>query len=82
MIELKKTCCTKIIVPGGTLLETVSVVGYSERKEKIQENVCFYREMFWVNNFGLVRGVHIVLVLIFTNKIPHTGDTESFDRCG
>ena len=59
MVKLKNLSCTKLIVHSGTLLKSVSAVGFLE-KQSFWENVSFHREMFCVTNF--------LLVLIFIKK--------------
>ena len=52
---------------GGTLLKSVSAVGFSE-KPSFGESVSFRREMFCVTNFLLVLHICIVNAMIFSNK--------------
>ena len=68
MVKLKNQFCTKIIVHGGTLLKSVSAVGFSE-KPSFWESVSFCREMFCVTNFLLVLRICIVNAIIFIKKI-------------
>ena len=68
MVKLKNQFCTKIIVHGGTLLKSVSAVGFSE-KPSFWEGVSFCREMFCVTNFLLVLRICIVNAMIFIKKI-------------
>ena len=67
MVKLKNLSCTKIIVHGGTLLKSVSAVGFSE-KPSFWESVSFHREMFCVTNFLLVLRICIVNAMIFIKK--------------
>ena len=67
MVKLKNLSCTKIIVHGGTLLKSVSAVGFSE-KPSFWESVSFRREMFFVTNFLLVLRICIVNAMIFSKK--------------
>ena len=67
MVKLKNQFCTKIIVHGGTLLKSVSAVGFSE-KPSFWESVSFRREMFCVTNFLLVLRICIVNAMIFSKK--------------
>ena len=53
---------------GGTLLKSVSAVGFSE-KPSFWESVSFCREMFCVTNFLLVLRICIVNAMIFSKKI-------------
>ena len=67
MVEMKKLSCTKIIVHCGTLLKSVSAVGFSE-KPSSRESVSFHFEMFCATNFGLVLSICIVNAMIFIKK--------------
>ena len=51
----------------GTLLKSVSAVGFLKRKKKTSfwESVSFDREMFYVTNFWLVLRISIVNAMIF-----------------
>ena len=68
MVKFKNLSCTKIIVHGGTLLKSVSAVGFSE-KSSFLESVSFHREMFCPTNFLLIPRICIVNVMIFIKKI-------------
>ena len=52
---------------GGTLLKSVSVVGFLETPSS-WEYVSFHREVFCVTNFGLVIRIFIVNAMIFIKK--------------
>ena len=52
---------------SGTLLKSVSAVGFSE-KTSFWESVSFHREMFHVTNFELVLRICIVNAMIFIKK--------------
>ena len=52
---------------GGTLLKSVSAVGFSE-KPSFWESVSFHREMLDVTNFGLALCICIVNAIIFIKK--------------
>ena len=67
MVNLKNLSCTKIIVHGGTLLKSVSAVGFSE-KPSFWESVSFRRTNFCVTNFLLVLRICIVNAMIFSKK--------------
>ena len=67
MVKLKNLSCTKIIVHGGTLLKSVSAVGFLE-KPSFWESVVFRRKMFCVTNFLLVLRICIVNAMIFIKK--------------
>ena len=67
MVKLKNQFCTKIIVHGGTLVKSVSAVGFSE-KPSFWESVSFHREMFCLTNFFLVLCICIVNAMIFIKK--------------
>ena len=67
MVKLKNLSCTKIIVHGGTLLKSVSAVGFSEKKS-FWESVSFRCEMFCGTNFLLVLRICIVTAMIFIKK--------------
>ena len=70
MVKLKKkTYCTKIIVHSGTLLKSVSAVGFSE-KPSFWESVSSHWEMFGVTIFELVLPICIIKAMIFIkNKL-------------
>ena len=53
---------------GGTLLKSVSAVGFLE-KPSFWESVSFHREMFCVTNFLLVLCICIVNAMIFIKNI-------------
>ena len=63
MVKLKNLSFTKIIVHGGTLLKSVSAVGFLE-KASLWESFSFHREMFCATNFGLDLGICIVSAMI------------------
>ena len=67
MVKLKNQFCTKIIVHGGTLLKSVSSIGFWE-KLSFWDNVSFCLEMFCVTNFLLVLHISIVNAMIFIQK--------------
>ena len=67
-LKKKKLSCTKIFVHGGTLLKTVSAVGFSE-KPSFCESVSFHSEMLCETNFGLLLSICIVNAMIFIKKI-------------
>ena len=70
------------IVHYGTLLKSVSAVGFSENPS-FWETVSFHREMFGVTNFGLLRGVCIVHVDIFIKifgKLVQGPQNDNFDN--
>ena len=67
MVKLKNLSYTQIFVHGGTLLKSVSAVGFSE-KPIFWESVSFRREMFYVTNFLLVLRICIVNAMIFSKK--------------
>ena len=67
MVKLENLFCTKIIVHGGTLLKSVTAVGFLE-KLSYWESVSFHREMFCVTNFHLVLRICIDNAMIFTKK--------------
>ena len=67
MVKLKNLSCTKIIV-GGTLLKSVSALGFLE-KQSFWESVSFRREIFLVTNFLLVLRICIANAMIFIKKI-------------
>ena len=50
MVKLTNLSCTKIIVHGGTLLKSVSAIGFLE-KPSFLESVSFHGERFCVTNF-------------------------------
>ena len=52
---------------GGTLLKSVSAIGFSE-KPSFWESFSFRREMFCVTNFLLVLCICIVNAMIFIKK--------------
>ena len=52
---------------GGTLLKSVSAVGFSE-KTFFWESVSFTRKLFCVTNFGLVLCICIINAMIFIKK--------------
>ena len=67
MVKLKNLSYTKLFVHGGTLLKSVSAVGFSE-KPSFVESVSFHREMFCPTNFLLIPRICIVNVMIFIKK--------------
>jgi hypothetical protein len=54
-------------VHGGTLLKSVSAVGFLE-KPSFSESVSFHREMFCLTSFLLVLRICIVNAMIFIKK--------------
>ena len=52
---------------GGTLLKSLSAVGFSE-KLSFWESVSYHQEMFGVTTFGLVLCICIVNAIIFIKK--------------
>ena len=77
MVKLKNLFCTKIIVHGGTLLKSVSAIGFLE-KPSFWESVSFHREMFCLNNFLLVLCICIVNAMIFIKKKNDTLIQDQF----
>ena len=65
MVELKKPGCTNIFVHGGTLLKSLSVTGYSEKKTSFWESVNFHCKKFGLTIFGLFLHIRIVSSMIF-----------------
>ena len=68
MLELNNTCCTNIIVHGGTLFKSVSKVQLSG-KPSFWESVSFHRKMLGLTNFEIVLGISIVYVVIFIKLV-------------
>ena len=67
MVKFKNLSCTTIIMHGGTLLKSVSAVGFSEIPS-FWESVSFQREMFCGNHFWLVLRICIVNAMNFIKK--------------
>ena len=67
MVKLKFLSYTKLFVHGGTLLKSVSAVGFLE-KPSFWESVSFHREMSCLTNFFLVLCICIVNAMIFIKK--------------
>ena len=67
MVKLKNQFCPKIIVQGGTLLKSVSAVGFLE-KLSFLESVSFCHEILCVTYFLLVLPICIVNTMILSKK--------------
>ena len=66
--QVKKYVLHQIIVHDGTLLKSISAVGFSEKNQVFCEDVSFHREQFCVTNFLLVLRICSINVMIFIQK--------------
>ena len=80
MVELETLFCTKKSVHGGTLLKSVSAVGFSG-KTFFLESVSFHRKIFGVTNLGLVLSICIVNAMVFKKLQFKTCSGSLFTKC-